>query len=132
MEVEKMAAGGTASKVNITIGDVYSEGVSFLKKEYTAANFAKPIGGRPRDVAMGIHSLVSEVVGMMAAHIAKASGIQHVIYCGGACENQILCETLERCMELYSLIPIFVDNPGFGTCFGAAARFAAAKSTQTA
>ena len=123
IEVERMAAGGDVAKVNITIGDLYPEGSGFLQSDYTAANFAKPIGGRPRDIAMGIHSLVSETVGMMAAFIAQSRGIRHVVICGGVCENQIICSTVSRCLGLFGLEPAFVANPCFGTCFGAISKF---------
>jgi len=118
-EVEQLARNGDLSKINLTIADVYQQDVSYLKSDLTAANFAKRTEASESDIALGIHSMISETIGMMAAQIARSNGIDNVLFCGAVCENALICDSLEKCMGLFNIKSIFIDNPGFGTCFGA-------------
>ena len=80
-------------------------------------------GAALNDVAMGIHSLVGEVVGSMAGQLAKYNGFDSVVFCGTVCENKIICDILSGCLSIYGITPVFIENPGFGTCFGAIMRY---------
>ena len=122
--VEEMATSGCLPNVNIMVSDIYKNNViSELNSDYTASNFAKPpdvaSANRDNDVALGIHSLVGEAVGCMAGQLAKYNGFESVVFCGTVCENKIICGILSDCLSIYGVKPIFIENPGFGTCFGA-------------
>jgi len=134
--VEEMAAGGDASGVNIMVGDIYKGNmIDELQIDYTASNFAKPAPSGTaiqspqyrNDVALGIHSLIGEVVGSMAGQLAKYNGYDSVVFCGTVCENKIICGILSNCLSIYGMKPIFIKNPGFGTCFGAIMQYISEK-----
>ena len=126
-KIEDLAAAGRLPNVNIMVSDIYGDRIiDELKSDYTASNFAKPGDNASatyqNDVAMGIHSLVGEVVGCMAGQMAKHNGFDSVVFCGTVCENRIICGILSDCLTIYGVNPIFIENPGFGTCFGAILR----------
>jgi type II pantothenate kinase len=129
-KIEEIAAYGKVSNINIMVGDIYKGNViEELQIDYTASNFAKPVPSDisdiqyRKDVAIGIHSLVGEVVGIMAGQLAKYNGYESVVFCGTVCENKIISRILSNCLSIYGIKPIFIENPGFGTCFGAIMRY---------
>jgi type II pantothenate kinase len=126
-KVYSLAKAGYASKVNTTINDISKTEISWLKKDVTVSNFGKiEINSAEanslisrEDIAMGIHSIVGEPIGSIAAGVAKGIGLDFVIFAGGVCENNIIRKTISNCLEIFGLKAIFIDNPSYGTCFGA-------------
>ena len=105
--------GAVADAVTSAATDAENAAAAAIKSADDAAN----------DLAMGIHSLVGEVVGSMAGQLAKYNGFDSVIFCGAVCDNGVIRRILSDCMELYGTKPIFIERPGFGTCFGAIMRY---------
>ncbi len=126
-KVYNLAKNGDASKVNLTIADISKTEISWLKKDFTVSNFGKLSSStgkidfkvKQEDIAMGIHSIVGEPIGSIAAGIAKGVGLDFIIFAGGVCENDIIKNLILRCIEIFGLKAIFIDNPAYGTCFGA-------------
>jgi type II pantothenate kinase len=126
-EVEKLAETGDITKINHTMGELIDSKLSYLTSDFTASNFSKISGGNPNDVALGIHSLVGEVVGMMAAQVAISHKMETIIFTGAICKNRLICEKIIKCTDLFSLKAIFIDKPEFGTCFGGIMKYSREK-----
>lgn len=119
-KIEEMAGRGRISRVNITMSDVSDSSISWLKNDYTCSNFGKIQAGETReDVALGIHSLVAEPIGCLAAACAIANKTNVVIFAGTLSENKIMQEMLNTCLGIYGMKGIFPENSGYGTCLGA-------------
>lgn len=120
-EIEAMAGKGDISRVNITMSDVSEDSVSWLKQDYTCSNFGKTgeTGETKEDIALGIHSLVAEPIGCMAAACAMWSNTNVIIFIGTLSENKVVQKILNTCLDIYGLEGIFPENSGYGTCLGA-------------
>ena len=84
--IAQLAARGDRSRVDLTIGDIYSDGFE-LPAAFTAASLAKLQPGAtpdPADLAQGLMGLLGENVGRTCALLAAEQGVERVVF-GGSC-----------------------------------------------
>ena len=117
-KVYSLARKGDISNINLTMADVSWGDLSFLKKDFTVSNFAKETTS-PEDIAIGIHSLVAEPIGCLAAATATIANLDAIIFSGAVSENKIIREILTKTIKIYDKKAIFIDNAVYGTCLGA-------------
>lgn len=116
-ELEALAAQGDLSAVNIVIDDIYPQGLGWLAGDVTVANFGKE-GGNREDVALGIHSLVTESIVSMVRALLFHSPVKDVILCGGVTNNQLVTKLFAKYSALFGFKTTYLDQPSFGTTLG--------------
>lgn len=117
IQLEALARQGDLSTVNIVIDDIYPQGLGWLAGDVTVANFGKE-GGDKGDVALGIHSLVTEAVVSMVRALLFHSPIKDIILCGGVTNNGVVTELFAKYSALFGFKTTYLDQPSFGTTLG--------------
>lgn len=116
-ELEALASQGDLSAVNIVIDDIYPQGLGWLAGDVTVANFGKE-GGKQADVALGIHSLVTESIVSMVRALLFHSPIKDIILCGGVTNNHVVTELFAKYGALFGFKTTYLKDPSFGTALG--------------
>jgi type II pantothenate kinase len=121
--LEKLALSGKAAHLNMTIGDLGLDDLSFLPADATVGNFANIKSDRIEDKAAAILSLVAETIGIIASLCARAINCQdRIVAVGKVSTNRHIRHTLERVGSLYQTRFIYPEHPECATAFGAAIR----------
>lgn len=123
-EVEQLALEGNAARMNLTIGDLGLDDLSFLPADATVSNFANIKSESVEDKAAGILSLVAETIGIMASLCALHAGCNDsIVAVGKVSANQHIRETLRRVGILYQTQFLHPKHPGCATAYGAAIKY---------
>ena len=123
-EIEKLALQGKSANVNLTIGDLGYNHISFLAADMTASNFAAIKSKTPQDLAAGILTLVAETVGVIVSICAReASRQQKIVMVGRVANNQFIRRHLESVGKLYQAEFVIPENPGLATVFGTTVKY---------
>ncbi len=121
-ELARLAAEGDRSKVNLLVGDICPLPIGHLLESVTASNMAKlrkVAGAEASDIAAGLYSLVGEVVATVSVFIAKAQGLDSVIYAGGGIVDPVLKKLIEETTKFWGLKPEFLADPIYVGAIGA-------------
>ena len=127
--IEKLASKGNLPGINLTMADVSQDELSWLKDNFTCSNFAKKSNSK-EDISAGIHSLISEPIGIISVLCSKLVNTGNIVFSGMLSENKVIKKRLEDTLEIYGLKAIFFDNSSYGTCFGAFHLFEKRKGEQ--
>ena len=99
-----LAAEGDRRQVDLLVGDIYRAGAGTLPGDLTAASFAKLASTRPPDVAHAVMGLVGENVALVAGGLARAVGVEAVVYCGSTlADNPSLRDIVARVTMMQGL-----------------------------
>lgn len=122
--LEKLALSGKSAHLNMTIGDLGLNDLSFLPADATVGNFANIKSDRIEDRAAAILSLVGETIGIIASLCARECKCRDAIVAvGKVSTNKSIRHTLGHVGKLYQTQFIFPDYPECATAFGAATRY---------
>ena len=115
--LEDLAREGRLAQVNIVIDDIYPQGLGWLAGDVTVANFGKE-GGGDSDVALGIHSLVTESIVSMVRALLFHSPVKDIVVCGGVTNNSVVKGLFDKYSELFGFNTTYLEKPSFGTALG--------------
>lgn len=121
-ELEDLAQRGDFKKINTTIEDISYNKESWFENEVTVSNFGKPTGNQT-DIAIGLHSLVAETIMSILVALTLKEKFENIIFTGAVLKNSIIKQIINKYAKLFKLDVMFLDNPEFGTCYGAIAAF---------
>jgi type II pantothenate kinase len=126
--LEQLALQGNAARMNLTIGDLGLENISFLSADATVSNFANIKSENREDTAAGILSLVAETIGIIASLCARHAGCSDsIVAVGKVSANQHIRATLGRVGKLYQTRFLYTVHPGCATAYGAALQYTGRK-----
>lgn len=121
-ELAALAAEGDRRQVDLLVGDVYRAGAGTLPGDLTAASFAKLDSTRPADLAHAVMGLVGENVALVAGGLARAVGVETVVFCGSTLsDNPALREIVTRVATMLGLDGRFLAGGAYCGAVGAAA-----------
>ena len=119
--VFELAEQGKIGQVDLLIGDIVDDDLSFLKREMTAANFGNmPDNARNEDIALGILTMVYQVIGTVSAFAAKSRNIYRVVVTGTASDGAIAKRILDTIGSLFGITFIYPHHAAYATAIGAA------------
>ncbi|MBW2175594.1 MAG: hypothetical protein JRH03_01320 [Deltaproteobacteria bacterium] len=122
--LEELALEGRATQINLTIGDLGLDDLSFLPADATVSNFASIKSESKEDKAAGILSLVAETIGIVASLCAlHACCGDSIVAVGKVSTNKHVRETLKRVGALYQTRFLHPEHPGCATAYGAAIKY---------
>ena len=113
---------GDLKKINITIADISYDTQSWFENDVTVSNFGKSVENQA-DIAIGLHSLVAEPILSILVALTFKEKFENIIFTGAVIKNSIIKQIINKYTNLFKLDVIFLDNPEFGTCYGAIATF---------
>ena len=116
-----MAMHGRIGQVDLLIGDIAGSDIGFLKKEMTASNFGKLMdSAKDEDIALGIFTMVYQVIGTVAALAARSRNISTIVVTGTASNAILGKRILDAIADMYETSFIYPDHAPFATAIGAA------------
>ena len=119
--IADLAAGGSLSHVDLTIGDISHAAIPGLTMDTTASNFGKmQDDAGKQDVAYGLFNLVFQSIGTMAVLAARNAGLRDVVLTGQATKAPMCATIYKNFSELYNINFIVPQMSEFATAIGAA------------
>ena len=115
--IEALAVGGALDAVNIVIDDIYPQGLESLAGDVTVANFGKE-GGGDQDVALGIHSLITEAIVSMVRALLVHSPVKDIVVCGGVTNNVLVKKLFAKYSALFGFKTTYLEEASYGTILG--------------
>jgi type II pantothenate kinase len=117
----EMAGKGRIDQVDLLIGDIAGSDIGFLKKEMSASNFGKLMdNAKGEDIALGIFTMVYQVIGTVSAFAARSTGIGSIVITGIASNASLGKRILGNIADMYGIHFIYPDHAAFATAVGAA------------
>jgi type II pantothenate kinase len=119
-DIMALAVSGSLDPVDLLLEDIMVTDFSFLDKKSTASNFGKMLDtARNEDIALGIISLVYQVIGMIAVFAARSRGIDRVIVTGSGGRNPLGQKILAEITRMYSVVFEYPEDGEYTTAVGA-------------
>ncbi len=119
--IADLAAGGSLSHVDLTIGDISHAAIPGLTMDTTASNFGKlQDDAGKQDVAYGLFNLVFQSIGTMAVLAARNAGLRDVVLTGQATKAPMCATIYKNFSELYNINFVVPQMSEFATAIGAA------------
>lgn len=118
----KEALGGELSKVNLQVKDIVGGPIGRIPAEATASNFGK-VGDdtRPEDIALGLITMIAEVVATVAYFAAKQRKIEeNIIFVGKLPSQEIFSKRLLDTLSILGGKATIPKNAEYATAIGAA------------
>lgn len=120
-EIAGLAAQGDRRTVDLLVSDVYRAGATSILRDLTAASFAKLDSSRREDVAHALMGLVGENVALICGGLARAAGVDTIVYCGSTLvENEALQAILREITTVFGHRPVFLPRGAFCGAVGSA------------
>jgi len=117
--VMEYASHGVINNVDLMIGDITDSNISFLDKEFTAANFGKMRDNATKeDLALGIINLTYQVIGMVSVFAAKSKNNDTVVVTGKGSNNPIGQKILNNISRAYNISYEFPADAEYATAIG--------------
>ena len=119
-EIQRLAEKGDLSKVDLTLKEIYPEGVGFLDPEGTASHFGHLKNPEKPDIALALFNLIGQTIGSVVAFAAKAENHVDIVFTGRLISLPLIQKIIEsriRILGKFNLI--FPKNPGKTTAIGA-------------
>lgn len=124
MAMERLAAKGDISKVDLMISDICTNEVGSLPSHITASNFGKITSGTEKeDIALGLVNMVFQTIGMLSVFALRNDTVKDVVLTGSLA-NMSLAAKVMKVVEEISDVNFFIpQNATFATAIGAALPF---------
>lgn len=120
-DIAELAARGDRRRVDLLVGDIYHGGGIDLPGDLNAASFGKLASTRREDLAHALMGLIGENVGIIATSLARAAGLEAIVYCGTTLEhNPALREVLATATRTFGGHPLYLPRGSYCGAFGAA------------
>ncbi|MEM3504146.1 MAG: hypothetical protein QW134_07990, partial [Nitrososphaeria archaeon] len=116
------ALGGELSRVNLQVKDIVGGPIGRIPAEATASNFGK-VGDdtRPEDIALGLITMIAEVVATVAYFAAKQKGLEEsIIFVGKLPSQEIFSNRLLDTLSILGGRAVIPKNAEYATAIGAA------------
>jgi type II pantothenate kinase len=120
-DIMALAENGDLSQVDLLMEDITANNIGFLNRKATASNFGKMLDtAGAGDIALGIVSMVYQVIGTSAVFAARSRNAGKVIVTGNGSNNHIGKNILAEITKMYSVGFEYPENAEYSTALGAA------------
>lgn len=121
--LDTLARAGSATGLNLTIGEVLGGAIGTLPADITAVNFGRvaraPVNTTPEDTAAALVNMIGQVIAVIALNAAKATRHSHIVIVGHLTDLPSVRDTLLQVGELYHTPLLIPEHGGFATATGA-------------
>jgi type II pantothenate kinase len=120
-EIEKLAEQGNAEKVDLTLKQLYPQGIGLLDAEATAAHFGNLDAPSREDLALALLNLVGQAIGTTAALAAKAEKQSAIVFTGRLINLKPVRQIIEgRVSRIFAVKCLVPEQSKIATALGAA------------
>ena len=127
--LDALAREGSATSLNLTIGEILGGAIGSLPPETTAVNFGRvarqPMAATPADTAAALVNMVGQVIAIIAINAARATQNEHMVIVGHLADLPSIRETFRLVGKFYSATLQVPEFGGYATATGALLEVAA-------
>ncbi len=124
MAMERLAAKGDISKVDLMISDICANDVGSLPSHVTASNFGKITSGTEKeDIALGLVNMVFQTIGMLSVFALRNDTVKDVVLTGSLANMDMAARVMSFVEEISDVKFFIPENATFATAIGAALPF---------
>jgi type II pantothenate kinase len=122
LSLEALALNGDSGNIDLMVADVVGGSIGIVPSDATASNFGRMTNQDSKeDIAAGIISLVSQVVGVVSAMAAKAYGLEDdIILVGQLVKSDLVSRTIQETAHLFGTKAIVPTSCEYHAALGAA------------
>lgn len=121
--LDALSSQGSASGLNLTIGEILGGAIGSLPPETTAVNFGRvarqPMDATPADTAAALVNMVGQVIAVIAINAARATAHDNIVIVGHMTDLPTIRETLELVGKFYNAPLLIPEFGGYATAMGA-------------
>ncbi|MGE8203951.1 type II pantothenate kinase [Heyndrickxia sp. NPDC080065] len=118
-----MANAGDRLSIDLVVSDIYTQGLSAIGNDLTAANFGKvttKINYNKQDAMAALVNMIAETLCLLVSNAATQHQIQNVVYVGGAlARNTPLKQAIHKYQKMLGLETLFLTSGQYAGAIGA-------------
>jgi type II pantothenate kinase len=119
-KIEALARQGDLEKVDLTMKEIYPNGIGLLDSKATASHFGSLEDYSREDLALGLFNLVGQSIGSVSAFAAKSEGLKEIVFTGKLAHSRLFLEIVrDRVLKIVPLELVAPENAEYATAFGA-------------
>jgi len=122
-ELDALALKGSATGLNLTIGEIVGDAIGSLPPSTTAVNFGRvarePVNASAEDTAAALVNMVGQVIAVIAINAARAEQMAAIVMVGHLTDLLSIRETFRLVGHFYGATLQVPDYGGFATATGA-------------
>lgn len=119
--IERLAAAGDLSRVDLSVGDIAGAPVGKLPIDATASNFGQlRADATPEDKACALVNMIAEVIVSLSVTAARAHGLRRIVLTGKLVRVKPLLDRIRALRELFGTDFILPEHAEYATAIGAA------------
>jgi type II pantothenate kinase len=122
-ELDALALKGSATGLNLTIGEIVGGAIGSLPSNTTAVNFGRvarePVNASAEDTAAALVNMVGQVIAVIAINAARAEQLSHIVMVGHLTDLSSIRETFRMVGQFYGATLQVPEYGGFATATGA-------------
>ncbi len=123
-EIERLAEKGDLSKVDLTLEDIYPNGIGLLDPKCTAAHFGHLKNPEKSDLALALFNLVAQDIGATVGFAAKAEKHENIVFTGKVINMKLIQSIIKLRIGFIGEFNLIVpENAEIATAIGAVAKF---------
>jgi len=119
--IEKLAAAGDLSRVDLTVGDIAGGPVGNLPVEATASNFGQlRSDATVEDKAKALVNMIAEVIVSLSVTAARGNQVKKIVLTGKLLRVKPLVDRIRATRRLFDLEFLIPEHAEYATAIGAA------------
>lgn len=123
-EIERLAEKGDLSKVDLTLEEIYPNGIGLLDSKCTAAHFGHLKDPEKSDLALALFNLVAQSIGATVGFAAKAEKHENIVFTGKLINMKLIQSIIKLRIGFIGKFNLIVpENAEIATAIGAVAKF---------
>ena len=109
-KIDALAKKGNLENVDLTLKEIYPQGIGLLSADATASHFGKLKQYSNEDIALGLINLAAQSIGTLAVFTAKAANHKEIVFTGRLIKSKIFKELLEKRIYILSKTPVTIPK----------------------
>jgi len=123
-EIQKLAEKGDLSKVDLTLDEIYPNGIGLLDPKCTAAHFGHLTNPEKSDLALALFNLVAQSIGATVGFAAKSEKHENIVFTGKLINLKSIQSIIKLRIEFIGKFNLIIpENAEIATAIGAVAKF---------
>lgn len=123
VKLDSLARAGSATTLNLTIGEILGGAIGSLPSETTAVNFGRvartPVEASQADTAAALVNMVGQVIAIIAINAARATSNENIVIVGHLSDLASIRETFRLVGQFYGATLQIPEHGGYATATGA-------------
>jgi len=119
-EIERLAAKGDLSKVDLTLDEIYPDGIGLLDPKCTAAHFGHFKNPEKADLALALFNLIAQSIGSTVGFAAKAEKHENIVFTGKLINLKLIQRIIKLRIGFIDKFNLIIpENAEIATAIGA-------------